>query len=353
MTTNLENVSISMGLTNRRTFNLSDAEVFIQRMEDVVSPAILLPQKYLQILICIIGWIMTIIGSYFRLIIYKYIYNQYKLKEVTPINVLTFCSCFVTQISVIFNIVYETMVVANNSNIVELTGPAFCSVVRFLSMFELYYSIICGVGIALYRILLIKSNLWVKYRLGEATLLKVIFFVGILISCSITAVKYSLDSYHLADRNCMIAPGKYLLTILDEHQQGLGEFPTYQYLIQFRKLAMLIMILMTVMEIAIYISFFHHMYMHDNTEKLEKLLGAATVKARNRKNALTFMSQFCSFLFEVTIFLVLFIGALYGEKGKPIYLMAQFLKKVSFASIAAIEVLLSRNNLRLNIFKTI
>ena len=352
MTTNLENVSISMGLTNRRTFNLSDAEVFIQRMEDVVSPAILLPQKYLQIWICIIGWIMTIIGSYFRLIIYKYIYNQYKLKEVTPINVLTFCSCFVTQISVIFNIVYETMVVANNSNIVELTGPAFCSVVRFLSMFELYYSIICGVGIALYRILLIKSNLWVKYRLGEATLLKVIFFVGILISCSITAIKYSLDSYHLADRNCMIAPGKYLLTILDEHQQGLGEFPTYKYLIQFRKLAMLIMILMTVMEIAIYISFFHHMYMHDNTEKLEKLLGAATVKARNRKNALTFMSQFCSFLFEVTIFLVLFIGALYGEKGKPIYLMAQFLKKVSFASIAAIEVLLSRNNLRLNIFKT-
>ena len=34
---------------------------------------------------------------------------------------------------------------------------------------------------------------------------------------------------------------------------------------------------MTVIEIAIYISFFHHMYMHDNTEKLEKLLGAATV----------------------------------------------------------------------------
>ena len=53
MTTNLENVSISMGLSNWRAFNLSDAEVFIQRMEDVVSPAILLPQKHLQILICV------------------------------------------------------------------------------------------------------------------------------------------------------------------------------------------------------------------------------------------------------------------------------------------------------------
>ena len=102
-------------------------------------------------------------------------------------------------------------------------------------MFELFYSIICGVGIALYRILLIKLNLWVKSRLGEATLFYAIFFVGILISCSIAAIKYSLDSYHLADKNCMMVPGKYLLTILDEHQQGLGEFPTYQYLIQFRK----------------------------------------------------------------------------------------------------------------------
>ena len=352
MTTSIENMSISMGLTNRRAFNLSDAEILIQSMEDVVTPAVLLPPKYLQILICIVGWIMTCIGSYFRIIIYKYIYNQYKLKEVTPINVLTFCSCFVTQVTVIFNIIYETMVVANNSNIVELTGPAFCSVVRFLSMFELYYSIICGVGIAFYRILLIKLDLWVKNRLGEATLLNSIFFVGMLICCSIIAIKYSLDSYHLADRNCMIAPGKYLLTILDEHQQSLGEFPTYQYLIQFRKLAMFIMILMTVMEIAIYISFFHHMYMHDNTERLEKLLGTTTIKARNRKNALTFMSQFCSFVFEVTIFLVLFIAALYGEKGKPLYLMVVFLKKVSFASIAVIEVLVSRNNLRWNMFKT-
>ena len=141
MTTSIENMSISMGLSNRRAFDLSDAKILIQSMEDVMSPAILLPPKYLQISICIVGWIMTCIGSYFRLIIYKYIYNQYKLKEVTPINVLTFCSCFVTQVTVIFNIIYETMVVANNSNIVELTGPAFCSLVRFLSMFELYLPI--------------------------------------------------------------------------------------------------------------------------------------------------------------------------------------------------------------------
>ena len=106
MTTNIENMSIiNVGLTNKGAFNLSDTEILIQSMEDVVSPAILLPPKYLQILICIVGWIMTCIGSYFRLIIYKYIYNQYKLKEVTPINVLTFCSCFVTQVTVIFNVI--------------------------------------------------------------------------------------------------------------------------------------------------------------------------------------------------------------------------------------------------------
>ena len=50
MTTSIENMSISMGLTNRRAFNLSDAEILIQSMEDVVTPAVLLPPKYLQIL---------------------------------------------------------------------------------------------------------------------------------------------------------------------------------------------------------------------------------------------------------------------------------------------------------------
>ena len=46
--------------------------------------------------------------------------------------------------------------------------------------------------------------------------------------------------------------------------------------------------------------FFYNIYKHDNSDVLRKLLGRNTIRNRNRKNAITFLGQFGTFIIEIS-----------------------------------------------------
>ena len=102
---------------------------------------------------------------------------------------------------------------------------------------------------------------------------------------------------------------------------------------------------MTIAELTIYICFFRHIYKNDNSKSLLKALGPKIIKSRNKKNALTFFSQFCSFIFQVSFMLLMLLASFNTPNKSHAYILATILKKVAFAAMTVIEVVTSRRNL--------
>ena len=147
-----------------------------------------------------------------------------------------------------------------------------------------------------------------------------------------------------------MTPGSQVLSILGNYQQSSGLFPTYIYWKKFRSFLLIVMSSITLSEIAIYISFFHHLYKHDNSPSIRSLLEPKVIKSRNKKNALTFFSQFCTFIFEISFLMLMVFAAFISHNSKEKFVIAILLKKVSFACIAAVEVCTSRKNLKVKLF---
>jgi hypothetical protein len=92
------------------------------------------------------------------------------------------------------------------------------------------------------------------------------------------------------------------------------------------------------------------MYKHDNSQRLRRLLDASVIKRRNKQNALTFFSQFCSFAFEISVISVIFIAIWMGTSQNLLYLSLSVLKKISISGTAMVEVFTS-SHLRKNLFR--
>ena len=123
----------------------------------------------------------------------------------------------------------------------------------------------------------------------------------------------------------------------------------YESLILVRTTIFAILLILTSAEITIYIAFFHHIYKHDNNERLRLLLGPNTIKHRNRKNALTFFSQFCSFVLEVSFVTACILTLWIGSSKNLGYFLCTQLSKITLTGTAIIEVLAS-SNLRRKVF---
>ena len=148
----------------------------------------------------------------------------------------------------------------------------------------------------------------------------------------------------------MLVFRKPMLVILDEYEQSLGNFSIISYWATTQMTISVIMLFMVVAEIIIYIIFFHHMYKHDNSQGLRRLLDPSVIRSRNRRNAITFFGQFCSFFFEFSWILFFVLTAVIGNRTKELIFSRFLIKMVSFPVISVLDVLTS-TTLRYKVFK--
>ena len=342
--------TVFFSYVNGEDINLIDASINLEDTEQAIEPVLWNLPNYLQIFLSVTGWFLIFIGSYFRLIVYKHLFKEYTAKQLTPINVLTIAYCLIQHSAVLSYQIYETLVVSYSDNLQNFAGYWFCNGVRFIFGYEIIYSVVGGFGMALYRILLIKHDQFIKYKIGENNLLWAILLFGLLFVFFVIIMFIVADDMGFMSENCIMTPGSEVLDILGNYQRSSGFLPTYFYWKQFRSFLILTMSSITLSEIAIYISFFYHLYKHDNSKSILSLLGSKVVKSRNKKNALTFFSQFCTFVFEISFLMLMVFAALISHNSKEKFVIAILLKKISFASIAAVEVFTSRKNLKVKLF---
>ena len=349
----LENESIAMGFADGQTQNNYDVFIHILEADLVTRPGLRLQkelQTELQLVGCGICWLLLLIGSYFRYILYMYLIEKYKIKESKPIDVLILVVSITQHVRVVVLTLRVTMIVSTGTLLEYIPGPWFCTFSRLVFQFEHSYSCIGSLVISIYRILYIKQDQWVKYSIGQKNLLCVILFGGVALSASVVLLLNTIlanISQVFGDAwLCMVVPDIESLQILDAYEKSRGNASIYSYWSDVRTILGFILMSVTIAEITIYFIFFHHIYRHDNNQRLARLLEPNVIKLRNRMNAITFFGQFCSFVFEFTLGIIIICAI----KGYAPFWIVFSLKGIIFSSMAMVEVLTS-HSLRPRIFR--
>ena len=335
----LENETIALGFADGQTQNIYDLFIRILEADLATRPGLLKRQKEIQLVGCGICWLLILIGSYFRYFLYTYLFEEHKIKESTPIDVLILVGSIVQHVGVVVLVLWGTMIVSTGTSLEYIPEPWFCTFARLVIQFELGYSCIGSLGLSIYRILYIKCDQWVKYGIGEKNLLYVILCGGVALSgfnvLLLNGIFTNLTQ-ELGDV-CMPHPNIQSLQILHAYEKSRENASIYAHWSDVRTILGSIMVLSTTAEITIYVIFFHHLYRHDNNERLSRLLAPNVIKRRNRMNAITFFGQFYSFAFEFTFWFIV-ICAVNGDAPFGIIVV---LKVTSFTSMALVEVLTS------------
>ena len=114
------------------------------------------------------GWISFLIGSYFRWIMYQYMFEQYKEKEFTPVSKLSLVVALVQHLQQVVAEITITLVVWHDGSLDHLSGGWwYCHFIIYFNIFAVSYSCFGSLGVAVYRILLIKHSYWLKYVVGD------------------------------------------------------------------------------------------------------------------------------------------------------------------------------------------
>ena len=140
-----------------------------------------------------------------------------------------------------------------------------------------------------------------------------------------------------------------ILLKIDEYEQSLGNASIFSYWAATHIANDTIMLCMVVAEITIYAIFFFLMYKHDNNQGLRRILDPNVIRNRNRRNAITFFGQFCSFLFEFSWTILIVFTDVIGYRTKGLIFARFFVKMALFPIISVIDVMTS-NNLRSHVF---
>ena len=177
----LENQTITLGDTNGHTQNKYDLLIHILQAEDAMRPHVLGIQKEFQWTICGIVWVFILVGSYFRYILYSYLWQRHKMKESKPIDILILVATVIKHANIVSFVLGTTLMVLNDTSL-EYIGQWYCVSIRLLYQFDACYSCVGSLGVSIFRILYIKNDQWVKYVIGEKALLNIILFGGLTLT---------------------------------------------------------------------------------------------------------------------------------------------------------------------------
>ena len=316
----------------------SDNQVFINQ-ESIVedeAPLFDLPVG-IKFPFATIMFISLSIGSYFKFILYRFIYTNKKDSLHRPINVLTLTSAIIHHVTHISSGTWHALVCLMNTPLGNYVGDDVCWIMMLIGVYGIVYLSVGSFGIAIYRTFYIRHEYLVKYVIGERTLLFIVLFLSIGGS-GLICLLYSIeDNPHRTGFNMCTGLSVTKTELLMRYDTSLGnEKVTTTYL---GKLTTLTCITFQLIEFVLYLWFFYHRYKYDNGS-IAKLMKQEDVQQRNAKNAGTFLGQFYGFIVEYSFLVsILSIHIFYADKDyqhiRGLIVMAKFM---DFGLLSAIEV---------------
>ena len=345
-----KDTSINLGFEAEGINNALNNIVTAIETESIIQPKLLNHSYVLQYFLLGAYWIFFAIGSYFRLILYRYFYDQYKQRSIKTIDRLILVLTILHHLAMFFAATDITLRVLNIQWLGESTfGYAACIFKLHFYKIETTYQHIGSLCLASYRFLYIKKGFFVKDVVGEENMANIMLFLGIGISTSMIGVPRMLDQgwSHLELEPCLnTAQIHHALEFLDGYEQSKGLISSLENWKIAYGVTFMIYILATISEMCLYILFFHFMYKNDNNERLARLLDPGVIRQRNKSNAITFFGQFCSFVLEIIgelLFLVAVAKSAPEEDdgGSDLYIYAFLCRPATFLAMSVIDIVTS------------
>ena len=321
--------------------------IHVLKGRDSMRPLILRSVPKSAWIVCGVAWFFILIASFFRYILYSHLCRKYREKQLTSIDVLILVHSIIQHLANITRILFFTLLLSEDASAeywdwkMDSTGKVFCVLFKIIFAFEHYYSCIGSLGIAIFRMMYIQFDTLIKDIIGASNLLKIILYGGLGLTGLFVSTLFVSDYEHLLMEHCHMPANLYLLRMLDEYEQGKGGSSIYDYFIYPRIAIGGIMLFITMSELIVYIIFFRFIYLHDNNEKLRALLEPQVIRKRNKRNAITFFGQFCSFLFEVSIWILFTLAMMVGKGSVLLLAVFSILRTISFTCMTIIEIMTS------------
>ena len=310
--------------------------------KSIITPVVPSMDVNLQLLIFGLSLTNTAAFTHYRYKVYSYIFQRFKGKELTPVDFMTLTVCLVQHSELLWDLIMGVLMISVTNGYLDVNTvmPLFCQFGPLVTHFMWFHSVVGGLGIAVYRIMLIKHHYLVNYVIGKKTLLYIILFCEILLlSFFVVIMMLAASLWNPLRPPCFHLTGLSIFESIDTYNQTFGNPPVSNSFNMLRISLALLFLMLTFTEMIIYLNIFLHLYKHDNKESLKKLLGLEQIHKRNRQNVMTLASSFFSFLAEISlgIFIIIFLLSSFN------YLVPIFLRKFTLTTMAVIEVKTSKN----------
>lgn len=315
--------------------------LIVNNINEERKPLVSLPLRHRLILS---GLMMTslLVGSFFKGIMYSCVLTTNKNNRGwmhRPINVLTVTSAIIHHATHLSIGIWYVIILMTESPIADIVGFQYCEIMDVVGLYGLVYLIVGSFGIAACRILYVKQEYWVKYVVGERSLLAIILILSISL-CGILVFMFKLERSALRTHMNMCAGLSVTESqILIEYDVSRGMEMMVTTL--FQSTVAGICIIMQTSEFVIYLWFFWHRYKMDNGN-IRKLLTQDVIRQRNTKNISTFLGQFYCFLVEYAfVIAILILTSFTHEHNELLRAITVLVKLMDFGIMSAVEVLSS------------
>ena len=250
-----------------------------------------------------------VVGTYFKSALYFHLYETRKESaEKSPINLLILVQA-ITQHLIYFLLVafYVIGLLFDDVTYAERFGRLWFLVPQYAQFFSVAYRSISSCAIAIFRLLLITCNLWIKDVIGLKNMRAVCLAFGIILSL-VLSIGFGMGNGR-EGRNTVImnfCTGQSVALREVHHKYAMitGEatIESEKIGIWFSAISYRICIASVFVELLCYICFFKQIYTHDQHMLTTDLLPVEEIRKRHRKNAFTFLGQFYGFVSECLLY---------------------------------------------------
>ena len=284
----------------------------------------------------------AVVGTYYKSAVYSYMYQKIKDLKSTSIDILILVSSVTQHLMRLILVFTYTIGLGLDITISDYVDQAWCNVPWYAGVYGAAYRTFGSLGIAIYRVILIKRDDWVK-SFGTRKMLLLVLTLSIAISV-VSTIGVGTGNGPASRKQVMWnwckGENEKFREIIHEYSLVRGIATPEPELIS--KLSVLGALVGTFAELCCYLVFFGHLHSHDKGLFNRKVLKEMEFKKRRQMNSMTFMVQFYGFVVEC----ITYVGVIFTlNKNTDIRyrLFIHICFWVEFGLASVVEVMMSRN----------
>ena len=282
------------------------------------------------------------VGSYCKSAIYRYMYYKIKESGIKPVDILILVNTVTQHLVCLFLVAVYCVGLTGDITYSDYMDEIWCNLPWYAGIYGGAYRTFGSLGMAVYRLLLIKRNNWVCY-MGRKTLGLIVLIFSVMMSVGVTigfGTGNGPASRKQVTWNWCVGRNENFREVLHEYSLITGVVtPESEF---FAKLSLLITIFGVISELVCYLMFYGHLHSNDKNLFTRNVIREVEYKRRRQINCITFSGQFYGFLVECASYIGMY-STLKKNSNINFRLLLAICFWVEFGIVSVVEVMTSQN----------